>query len=124
MVGYQSIPTIVSFHYTNYKYMLNTIKKIFGIGPQINYAELVKQGAIIVDVRSKNEFAGGHISGAINIAVDQLSNNLSKLSNKKTTIITCCASGMRSAAAKNILKNNGYQDVYNGGSWRSLQNKI
>lgn len=63
--------------------MLNTIKKIFGFGPQINYAELVKQGAIIVDVRSKNEFAGGHISGAINIAVDQLSNNLSKLSNKK-----------------------------------------
>jgi len=50
--------------------MLNTLKKLFGIGPGINYAELVKEGAIILDVRSKGEFAGGHIKGAVNISVD------------------------------------------------------
>lgn len=104
--------------------MINTIKKLFGIGPQVNYAELVQQGAIILDVRSKGEYAGGHIKGSINISVDTLNNNLNKLKNKEQTIITCCASGMRSASAKSILKSQGYTKVYNGGGWSSLQNKI
>lgn len=104
--------------------MINTIKKLFGIGPQVNYAELVQQGALILDVRSKGEYAGGHIKGSINISVDTLNNNLNKLKNKEQTIITCCASGMRSASAKSILKSQGYTKVYNGGGWNSLQNKI
>jgi len=104
--------------------MINTLKKIFGFGPSVNYAELVKEGAIILDVRSKGEFAGGHIKGAINISVDTLKSNLEKLKNKNNPIITCCASGMRSASAKSILKANGYTKVYNGGGWSSLNNKL
>lgn len=104
--------------------MINTLKKIFGLGPGVNYGELVKEGAIILDVRSKGEFAGGHIKGAVNISVDTLSNNLSKLKDKNQPIITCCASGMRSASAKSILKSNGYTQVYNGGGWGSLQSKL
>lgn len=104
--------------------MIETLKKLFGLGPKANFAELVKNGAVILDVRSKGEYSGGHIKGSLNIAVDQLSSNLSKLKDKEKPIITCCASGMRSAAAKNILKANGYKEVYNGGSWNSLQNKI
>ena len=104
--------------------MFDSIKKLFGLGPSVNYADLVKQGAIILDVRSKGEYFGGHIKGSINISVDTLSSNLSKLKDKNKTIITCCASGMRSASAKNILKSNGYSNVYNGGGWSSLNNKI
>lgn len=104
--------------------MINLLKKLFGIGPAVDYTELVKQGAIIVDVRSKGEFNGGHIKGAVNISVDTLSNNLGKLKDKNKPIITCCASGMRSASAKSILKANGYTQVYNGGGWNSLQYKI
>jgi phage shock protein E len=104
--------------------MINTLKKIFGFGPSVNYAELVKEGAIILDVRSKGEFAGGHIKGAVNISVDTLKSNLEKLKNKNNPIITCCASGMRSASAKSILKANGYTKVYNGGGWSSLNNKL
>ena len=104
--------------------MLNAIKQLFGFGPKVDLAELVKQGAIILDVRSKGEFTGGHIKGSINIAVDVLSSNLSKLKDKEKPIITCCASGMRSASAKSILKANGYTNVHNGGSWMSLRNKI
>jgi phage shock protein E len=103
--------------------MLESLKKIFGFGPKVNYAELVQQGAVILDVRSKGEYQSGHIKGSINISVDTLNSNLSKLKKDKT-IITCCASGMRSAAAKNILKSNGFNEVHNGGSWISLQNKI
>uniref|UniRef100_A0A4W5L6T9 Rhodanese domain-containing protein n=1 Tax=Hucho hucho TaxID=62062 RepID=A0A4W5L6T9_9TELE len=85
---------------------------------------LVKQGAIILDVRSKVEYASGHIEGSINIPVDILKNSLSQLKDKNKPIITCCASGMRSARAKNILKTHGYVDVHNGDGWRSLQSKI
>lgn len=104
--------------------MLDTIKNLFGFGPKVDYAELIKQGAIILDVRSAGEFSGGHIKGAINISVDSLGRNLNKLKDKNRPIITCCASGMRSASAKNILTSNGYTQVYNGGSWGSLQYKL
>ena len=104
--------------------MINTIKKLLGFGPSVDYADLVKQGAIILDVRSKGEYSGGHIKGSINVSVDALSNNLAKLKDKNKTIITCCASGMRSASAKSILRSNGYTNVYNSGGWSSLKNKI
>ena len=104
--------------------MLESIKNIFGLGTKTDYRELIKQGAIILDVRSKDEFSGGHIKNSINIPVDQLSNNLSKLKNKNKCIICCCASGMRSGTAKRILESKGYRSVYNGGSWSGLQNKI
>lgn len=89
-----------------------------------DFAALVKEGAIIVDVRSKGEYAGGHVKNSINIPVDQLSANLSRLKDKNKPIITCCASGMRSSSALTILKNAGYTQVYNGGGWMSLNNKI
>ncbi|MEZ4776607.1 MAG: rhodanese-like domain-containing protein [Bacteroidia bacterium] len=103
--------------------MLNALKNLLGFGPKVDYAELVQQGAIILDVRTKSEYAGGHIKGSVNISVDTLSNNLKKLKKDKP-IITCCASGMRSATAKSILIANGYTNVHNGGSWMSLRNKI
>jgi len=104
--------------------MINLIKQLLGLGPKVNYAELVKEGAVILDVRSKGEFASGHIKGSVNISVDTLNGKLNRLKDKNQTIITCCASGMRSASAKSILKSKGYTQVYNGGGWGSLQNKI
>ncbi|MCQ4034993.1 rhodanese-like domain-containing protein [Kaistella montana] len=103
--------------------MLDAIKNLFGMD-KTDYAGLVKEGAIILDVRNKGEYAGGHIKNSINIPVNELQNNLSKLKNKDKTIITCCASGMRSASAKSILENNGYKNVLNGGGWSSLNSKI
>ena len=104
--------------------MINAIKKILGIGKKVDYTQLLQEGAIIIDVRSKGEFEGGHIKGALNIPLDQLRNNFSKLKDKNKPIITCCASGMRSASAKSILISGGYTSVFNGGGWNSLQNKL
>lgn len=94
------------------------------MGATVDYKNLVNEGAIILDVRSVSEYASGHIKGSINIPVDQLGRNLNKLKDKDKTIITCCASGMRSASAKSILKSAGYANVYNGGAWSSLNSKI
>ncbi|MEI6817087.1 MAG: rhodanese-like domain-containing protein [Bacteroidota bacterium] len=103
--------------------MIQFIKNLFGSAPKVDYRELMKNGATIIDVRTKGEYQGGHIRGSVNIPLDSISNNLSKLSKDKP-IITCCASGMRSSSAKSILKSKGFTEVFNGGGWMSLQNKI
>ncbi len=102
---------------------MSFLRKLFGLAPKTDYVELIRQGAIIVDVRTPGEYKSGHIKGSLNIPLDSIGNNLSKLKKDKS-IICCCASGMRSASAKNILKSKGYNEVYNGGSWIGLQNKI
>ena len=104
--------------------MINTIKKLLGLGPAPDLKEIYKSGAVILDVRSKAEFSSGHLTGAINIPVDQLESNLGKLKDKNKPVITCCASDMRSAAAKSILTSKGYTKVYNGGGWARLGNKL
>lgn len=104
--------------------MMNFLKNIFKSAPEVDYAALVKQGALILDVRTGGEYASGHIKGSTNIAVDALPHSLKKLKNKDQFIITCCASGMRSSSAKKILKAAGYTNVHNGGSWQSLKAKL
>lgn len=101
--------------------MLNFIKKLFG-GNTVDYKELVKNGAQIVDVRTPAEYSSGSIRNSKNIPLQQLVSEMKKLDLKKP-IITCCASGMRSASAKAILKQNGFE-VYNGGGWTALENKL
>jgi phage shock protein E len=103
--------------------MLNSLKNLFGFGPKVNYKELITNGAKIIDVRTKGEYASGHVSGSINIPLNELSAGVKKL-NKDAVIITCCASGMRSASAKSSLKAMGFTEVHNGGGWMSLNSKL
>lgn len=104
--------------------MIHLIKKILGIVPSTDFKTLVKQGARIIDVRTKHEYNSGHIKGSLNIPLDTLKNNLKNLGDKNSPIITCCASGMRSASAKSILKSMGYTNVFNGGGWYGLNSKL
>lgn len=103
--------------------MIQLIKRLFGFGPKVDFRELMNNGAQIIDVRSKGEYQSGHIRGSLNIPLQNLSGNLSKIKKDKP-VITCCASGMRSASAKSILRSQGFTEVYNGGGWMSLQNRI
>ena|SRR5690554_2826413 len=103
---------------------MSFLRKLFGMGPAADFKAMAKEGAIILDVRTKGEFQQGHIKNSMNIPVEILDSNLSKLKNKDKTIITCCASGMRSSRAKNILKSKGYENVHNGGGWASLDRKL
>ncbi len=103
--------------------MIEYIKQWLGLGPSVNLKVLVHNGAQIIDVRTKGEYQSGHIQGSLNIPLQSLTDQMGKIKKDKT-IIVCCASGSRSAAAKSILKSYGYQDVYNGGGWISLENKI
>jgi len=99
--------------------MLKAIKKLFG-GSSVDYAALVKQGAKIIDVRTPGEFSSGHLKNAVNIPLDQIAAKAKDLK-KDQTYILCCRSGMRSASATQQLKNLGFTQVHNGGSWTSLK---
>lgn len=102
--------------------MLGFLKKIFG-GPSVNYKELVSNGAIIVDVRSPGEYKAGHIPGSKNFPLDNIRSKVAELKKINKPVITVCRSGARSGMAKSILQSAGIE-VYNGGPWTSLKNKI
>jgi rhodanese-related sulfurtransferase len=100
---------------------MSLLKKLFG-GTSVDFKTLVKEGAMIIDVRSPAEFNGGHVIGAVNIPLQAIQSSFNKIPKNKV-IITCCASGMRSGSAKSILKSAGYT-VHNGGGWMSLKSKL
>ena len=81
---------------------------------------LMNQGGQIVDVRSEAEFKYAHKKGSINIPLGVLKSRMNELDNTKPVIL-CCASGSRSAMAKMTLMSNGFKNVHNAGTWRSLE---
>ena len=79
--------------------------------------ELVKDGAILIDVRTAQEYAEGNLEGSINLTVDTISINIEKLvPDKNATIVVYCRSGNRSSQAATKLKDLGYTNVYDLGS--------
>ena len=78
--------------------------------------EIIKNNkkTLILDVRSEEEFNQGHILGAINIPVNDLSFELDDiLSHKDNDVIIYCRSGVRSVTAAHILNDNGFTKIYN-----------
>jgi phage shock protein E len=89
-----------------------------------DYKSMINSGGIIIDVRSEAEFYTGHIENSLNIPLSDLPSKLDYLKDKDESIITCCASGIRSAGAKKLLSSKGYTNVMNGGGWSSLEGKL
>jgi len=81
-------------------------------------AGIVKQkidaGALIIDVRTAEEFRDGAYPGARNIPISSLGAHLGELPKEKSVVLYC-ASGARSAAAARALKQAGFIDVVNAG---------
>ncbi|HBS52807.1 MAG TPA: rhodanese-like domain-containing protein [Flavobacterium sp.] len=70
----------------------------------------------IVDVRSHEEFMGGHVAGSINIPLQTIPERVEELKGLHSPLILCCASGNRSGQAQYFLSQQGL-DCHNGGSW-------
>ena len=80
---------------------------------------LVRQGAVLLDVRTVSEYESGHIEGAINIPVHELTSRMFELADKSRPIVVYCRSGRRSSRAKQLLEDGGFQQVENlGGMYR------
>jgi len=99
--------------------MFGVFKNMFGQMDNKELAEAIKEGAVLVDVRTPAEFAEGSVKGAVNIPLDRVQSQLSTLKNKKS-IVVFCKSGARSGQAKSILESNGIKNVINGGTWHNV----
>ena len=72
------------------------------------------KNVILIDVRSPQEYREQHLEGSINIPLYDIENNISKkVSSKENAIIVYCQSGARSRKAVEILKSEGYNNIYN-----------
>lgn len=98
--------------------MLSLLKKLFSSN-SVDLSQIIKDGATIIDVRSKAEFATGHVKGSINIPLEQIASSVEKLK-AYNHIVVCCRSGNRSGAAKRTLESKGLKNVTNGGSWQNV----
>jgi phage shock protein E len=79
--------------------------------------EYLAEGALVIDVRSLEEFRQGKVPGAINLPLGEVRENISKhVKNKNQPLLLHCLSGGRSALAKQQLKSLGYTNVHNLGS--------
>lgn len=81
--------------------------------------DVLRQGAIIIDVRTPQEFDAGKVPESINIPVGRVSANAERIKNMKRVIFVC-SSGSRSTQAMRIMKEKGMKEVYDGGSWYNL----
>ena len=99
---------------------MNLFRSLFGGTKTGQIAEAQARGAIIIDVRTPAEFAGGHAKGAVNIPLDTLESKLSTIKQYQKPIVLCCASGMRSGRAKALLAGRGIPDLHDAGSWQNL----
>lgn len=77
------------------------------------------QSHTIIDVRTPNEFRGGHIAGSINIPLQELPLHLEEIKTLTQPVLLCCASGNRSGHAVAFLRKNGIV-CENGGGWMEI----
>ncbi|MBM3414837.1 MAG: rhodanese-like domain-containing protein [Bacteroidetes bacterium] len=83
--------------------------------------EIVKQaGTTIVDVRSTWEVEMGQYPGAINIPIEELSQRVSEFKAFEGPIVLYCRSGQRSGMALQFLKQQGFENLYNGGGLEEM----
>ncbi len=81
---------------------------------QSQLEKMIKQGAILLDVRSPQEFLEGHLENAISLPEYEIKERYNKmLSDKTQNIIVYCSTGHRSQKAQKTLQKLGYQKVYN-----------
>lgn len=81
---------------------------------------LLDKGALVVDVRTPEEYRAGHITESVNIPLNLIPNKVNELKRKNKPIVVCCRSGARSGMAASQLKKAGVE-VENGGPWNSVQ---
>lgn len=101
--------------------------KRLGQVPKADAIDLLKHGALLVDVRSPGEYASDRVEGAINVPLDSLESKMPTVApDKNLPVLVHCLSGTRSAFAARSLRKIGYSQVHDLGSVnraRSLANE-
>ena len=85
---------------------------------------LKTEKAVLLDVRTKEEYESGHIENSENIPLQQIEKVLAKITDKDTSLFVYCQSGARSSSATSALKQTGYLNITNIGGISSYRGKV
>jgi phage shock protein E len=85
--------------------------------------EYLEKGAIVLDVRTKEEWDEGHTAGAEHIVLSIIPIEIEQIKSWNKPVIAVCRSGARSGQAEQFLKQNGV-DAINGGPWQNVDQHI
>jgi rhodanese-related sulfurtransferase len=97
------------------------LSNLFGGGnSNSKLKDAIQEGAFLVDVRSPDEYKNGSVTGAVNIPLDNITQQIKKFEGK-INIVVFCRSGNRSGQAKQILEKQGFKNVINGGTWQNVK---
>ncbi len=93
---------------------------LFGDGKEgSSIEEYLKGGAVVIDVRTVEEFKEGHVKGSKNIVLNTIPGRVKEIKAMNKKVIAVCRSGARSGQATSFLKQQGI-DVINGGPWQNV----
>jgi len=83
---------------------------------------MIESGALLVDVRSKEEFADGHVDGAVNIEWDKTDELIAAIGeDRQRAVVFYCRSGNRAGKAKTVLEDKGYNHIFNATGFSALR---
>ncbi len=93
------------------------LKRLTMVRPEVA-RDYLKLGARVIDVRSEAEFQAKHLTGALNIPLNRLRDDIGQHApDREQAILLHCLSGGRSGIGKGILKKMGYRNAFNLGSY-------
>jgi rhodanese-related sulfurtransferase len=101
---------------------MSWLSDIFGGGGGVEQA--IREGAVVIDLRTAYEYDQGHVPRSLNIPIDRIRANIDRIRDLRKPVILCCATGNHCREAAEILKAGGIQRVINGGDWQSVLKKI
>jgi hydroxyacylglutathione hydrolase len=120
-VGYEKVNGFLAGGIESWKKAGKSLDTVHSISPE-EFAERVKKGEKVLDVRRMTEAEAGHVKDATVIPLAELKENMDAV-NKNVPVIIHCAGGYRSMIAASMMKREGYKDVTNvHGGWRSFKN--
>jgi rhodanese-related sulfurtransferase len=92
-----------------------------GIASADQKKEWIAKGALIVDVRTHEEYRADHYKGSVNIPLAEIGSRLEEFGAMDNKIVLYCRTGNRSGQAKRILERNGFENVINAGGLKHMR---
>ena len=115
---------VISTHFCLASWMWEGLMKALGSWetplPAAEARDRVAQGAVLVDVRDPDEYAAGHIDGAVNVPSGQIEARADEFRGRESVLY--CRSGLRSQEAIKTLRDRGCEQVYNLGAMKRWEN--
>lgn len=81
--------------------------------------EYLIEGAVVIDVRTIEEFREGHVKGSKNMTLNSIPSKVAEIKKMNKKVVAVCRSGARSGQATSFLKQQGI-DIINGGPWQNV----